>query len=52
MPLGSRGTLLLAMDASVGEVAFLDIDATWNQALLGIRPDPSRVDARFLRYML
>lgn len=52
MPLGSRGTLLLAMYASVGEVAFLDIDATWNQALLGIRPDPSRVDARFLRYML
>ncbi|ORT46619.1 hypothetical protein KBI5_24215 [Frankia sp. KB5] len=36
MPLGEPGTLLFAMYASVGEVAFLDISATWNQALLGI----------------
>lgn len=52
MPLGTPGTLLLAMYASVGEVAFLDIKATWNQALLGITPHPDRVDPRFLRYVL
>src|SRR5215472_565924 len=52
MPVGERGTLLLAMYASVGEVAFLDIEATWNQALLGITPNYGEVDARFLRYVL
>jgi len=51
MPLGRPGTLLFAMYASVGEVAFLDIQATWNQALLGITPDPDRVESRFLRYV-
>lgn len=52
MPLGRPGTLLFAMYASVGEVAFLDISATWNQALLGITPDPDKIDSRFLRYVL
>lgn len=52
MPVGTPGTLLLAMYASVGEVAFLDIEATWNQALLGITVVGERVDARFLRYVL
>lgn len=52
MPIGQAGTLLLAMYASVGELAFLDIEATWNQALLGITPDPDEVDARFLRFAL
>ncbi|MEV7908267.1 restriction endonuclease subunit S, partial [Streptomyces anulatus] len=52
MPIGRPGTLLFAMYASVGEVAFLDISATWNQALLGITPDPDRIDSRFLRYVL
>lgn len=52
MPVGQPGTLLFAMYASVGEVAFLDISATWNQALLGITPDPGKVDSRFLRYVL
>ncbi|MCA1194493.1 restriction endonuclease subunit S [Saccharopolyspora sp. 6V] len=52
MPNGQPGTLLFAMYASVGEVAFLNISATWNQALLGITPDPDKVDSRFLRYVL
>ncbi|WP_258398314.1 restriction endonuclease subunit S [Micromonospora noduli] len=52
MPVGQPGTLLFAMYASVGEVAFLGISATWNQALLGITPDPDKVDSRFLRYVL
>lgn len=52
MPVGQPGTLLLAMYASVGEVAMLDIEATWNQAILGITPDPTRLDANFLRYAL
>lgn len=51
MPLGGPGTLLLAMYASVGEVAFLEIEGTWNQALLGISPN-STVDRRFLAYVL
>jgi len=52
MPIGQPGTLLLAMYASVGEVAFLKIEATWNQALLGITPNPRLVDPRFLAYLL
>ncbi|WP_448222527.1 restriction endonuclease subunit S [Gordonia iterans] len=52
MPIGEPGILLLAMYASVGEVAFLDTHATWNQALLGIQPRADRVDPRFLRYVL
>lgn len=52
MPIGEPGTLLLAMYASVGEVAFLNIQATWNQAILGITPNPERVESRFLAYIL
>ncbi|APH02826.1 restriction endonuclease subunit S [Janibacter sp. RAF20_2_2] len=52
MPIGEPGTLLFAMYASVGEVAFLDRRATWNQALLGITPNPEKIDSRFLRYVL
>jgi len=52
MPVGGPGTLLLSMYASVGEVAFLGIRATWNQAILGITPDPDRVNPRFLAYAL
>jgi type I restriction enzyme S subunit len=52
MPIGSPGMILFAMYASVGEVAFLGIEATWNQAILGITPDEEKVDSRFLRYVL
>ncbi len=40
------------MYASVGEVAFLGIDATWNQALLGITPRAGKFDPRYLYYAL
>ena len=52
MPVGDPGTLLLAMYASVGEVSLLGIQATWNQALLGITPDSRRVSTQYLRYVL
>ena len=40
------------MYASVGAVAELGTEATWNQALLGIEPDRAVANARFLRYWL
>lgn len=52
MPIGKPGTILFAMYASVGEAAFLDIEATWNQAILGITPNDENVNSRFLRYIL
>ena len=52
LPLGEPGTVLFAMYASVGAVSQLGIPATWNQALLGITPDPDRADPRFLSYWL
>lgn len=45
------GTLLFAMYASVGEVSELGMPAVWNQALLGITPQPG-VSGRFLKYSL
>lgn len=46
------GTVLFAMYASVGAVATLGTRATWNQAVLGIRPRNNRADGRFLAYWL
>lgn len=45
------GTILFAMYASVGEVSILDIDATFNQALLGITPH-KETDSKFVFYAL
>lgn len=52
LPVGSPGTVLFAMYASVGEVATLGIEATWNQAILGLSPRSGRCDSRFLAYAL
>lgn len=52
LPLGATGTLLFAMYASLGEVAFLGTEASWNQAILGIRPRPQASDIRFVKYCL
>jgi type I restriction enzyme S subunit len=52
LPVGDPGTVLLAMYATVGAAATLGIRATWNQAILGIVPNPEHADARFLRYWL
>ncbi|KIA73930.1 hypothetical protein ANMWB30_11780 [Arthrobacter sp. MWB30] len=51
LPVGKPGTLLFAMYASVGEVTPLGIQASWNQALLGIEAR-SIADSRFLYYAL
>ncbi len=42
---------LFAMYASVGEIATLGCEATWNQAILGIRGN-RQADDRFIRYWL
>nr|WP_231709501.1 restriction endonuclease subunit S [Arthrobacter sp. zg-Y895] len=52
LPLGRPSQILFAMYASVGEVSILDIEATWNQALLGINPVPTSIDGQYLYYVL
>jgi type I restriction enzyme, S subunit len=52
LPVGKPETLLFAMYASVGAVAVLGIEASWNQAILGMEPRPDLADARFVRYWL
>jgi type I restriction enzyme S subunit len=52
LPVGSPGTLLFAMYASVGAVGVLGTEGSWNQAILGIEPRPGLADSRFARYWL
>ena len=52
LQIGSPGTVLFAMYASVGAVATLGIDAVWNQALLGVVPRSDLADSRFVAYWL
>ena len=52
LPVGKEGTVLFAMYASVGTVSILDIEASWNQAILGMEPIPSLADRQFLFYWL
>jgi type I restriction enzyme, S subunit len=48
-----RGSLLVAMyGATVGQVAFLDIEATSNQAVCHIVPKKNIIDPRYLFHML
>lgn len=49
---GQPGTLLFAMYASVGAIATLGVEATWNQAILGLVSRSDRADLRFVRYWL
>lgn len=47
------GTPLIAMyGATAGEVGWLDIDATTNQAVLSVEPDPLRANRRWLYWAL
>ncbi len=46
------GTVLFAMYASVGAVAVLDVEATWNQALVGLTPRGGLSEGRFVSYWL
>jgi type I restriction enzyme S subunit len=52
LPVGKPGTLLFAMYASIGAVAVLGMEASWNQAILGIEPREGLSEARFVRYWL
>ncbi|MCB1257183.1 MAG: restriction endonuclease subunit S [Microthrixaceae bacterium] len=52
LQLGSSGTIVFAMYASVGEVSILRIPAVWNQALLGFEVDNEMCLDRFLFYNL
>lgn len=46
------GAVLLAMYASIGEVAINRIPVATNQAIMAITADPSRVDGTYLQYAL
>nr|WP_276545103.1 restriction endonuclease subunit S [Brachybacterium muris] len=46
------GTVLFAMYASVGEVARLATQATFNQAIIGITPYPNVLDPTYLQRYL
>jgi type I restriction enzyme S subunit len=50
--IGSPGTILFAMYASVGEVSVLRVPAAWNQALLGLQANHRFCTDRFLYYSL
>lgn len=47
-----KGTLLYTIFATIGEVGILDIDATTNQAIVGIMIKNSMVDQEYLYYYL
>lgn len=49
----SKGTLLLAMYGSIGKTAILGVDASTNQAILGIRPKDERyLNIKYIKYWL
>lgn len=52
LPVGRPGTVLFAMYASLGAVAVLATNATWNQAILGIEGRTGIADNRFIAYWL
>jgi type I restriction enzyme S subunit len=47
-----KGTVLISIFASIGTVAILGIEATTNQAIAGIIPDPKVVNNKYLAYYL
>lgn len=48
-----RGAVLVAMyGATVGQLGYLDITATTNQAICALITDPATTDSRFLYYAL
>ncbi|MCX6753246.1 MAG: restriction endonuclease subunit S [Candidatus Nomurabacteria bacterium] len=47
-----KGTILYAMYASIGECSIACVEMTSSQAILGITPNPERLDPIFLYYHL
>jgi type I restriction enzyme S subunit len=52
LSVGTPGTILFAMYASVGALAVLGVKAAWNQAILGIQPRLGLSESRFISYWL
>ncbi len=46
------GTILYSMYASIGTVSILEIDATINQAIIGIQPQKGKFNAEYCLYYL
>lgn len=47
-----KGTVIYSIFATLGAIAILDIEATTNQAIVGIVPDNKKIDTKFLFYCL
>ena len=47
-----RGTILISIFATLGEVAILEKEATTNQAIAGLIPDNNKIDTKYLYYIL
>ncbi len=47
-----KGTVLISIFASLGEVALLEIPAATNQAIVGIQVDENKIDRKYLYHYL
>jgi len=47
-----KGTVLISIFATLGEVSILKKEATTNQAIAGLMPDQSKIDTEYLYYIL
>lgn len=47
-----KGTVLVSIFATIGAVSILNIEATTNQAIAGITPDPKVANSKYLAYCL
>jgi len=47
-----KGTILISIFATLGEVSILEKEATTNQAIAGLIPDMNKIDTEYLYYIL